>query len=481
MGKFEGANEFLQKINANKRKAEEKLSSSTNKVLKSTIANDSLLGTLEEANNLGRTSILNSMAYSVDSASKSLVSKIKSVLNINSKKVGYHNELPWNKQLDVDWSPTNLLKLDSSYFHSAKEMFKNLPKEHGAKIYSKEEPKVASNFDVNYKLNVFLQWQEDNDISNAIPSYIQLTENDSASIANHNIVKNNNISYTKKDDFASKAIAGVTGGLINGVNQSWTRGLNPDTTINFEIKEIYHKPIKAKERIDFAKGINGGYFNFRITNDSNNTYEIFPAYIKSLNEGTNVSWSQIDVFNKSEPEYAYVNSIRNFSMDFVLFANTGGTRPVPQRDENARLWESTTTADEDNTNHKPVIRWMKYSPPDDSDVSKFGYKFYRNFEDGYDSTILTVDDMYRKINFIHSCCYPNYAGNRLESFPFCKLLLGNLYTDIKFIIDSVNINYTPLMWSIHDGETPIVPIIAEISISGKFIHRRLPNSEYIFY
>jgi hypothetical protein len=482
---FKGANEYLKNKTASK-------------VIKDITPSSTLHSIGRDTGNLqpNYTSLLNEAAYSVQTASNTVVSKIKSILNIGSKKVGHHNELPWTQRLGVDWSPLSPLTLDSSYFRDYKEVIKSLPKEHGSKIFERRDggiDKSTGSEIADHGKNNWLNWlkekYETRDIVGNIPidkispAHIQWTtgETENQYEEVYYINKNNFQTYRQKNGLGHQALAGISGGLIRSFNSEWVKGVDPSSPNSLMIKEVTQSPIKSRKNIDEAKNINNGYFNFRITNTSNDTYEIFPAYIRALNEGINVTWNQTEIINKSEPEFSYANAVRNFSLEFVIFANSGGTIDVPQRSEDADLWNRETDVENENINHKPIIKWMKYRKPDQNDISTFGYKFYRDFEKGFASNVITIDEMYRKINFLHTCCYPAYQQDRLSSYPFCKLLLANLYTDIMFIVDSVSVNYTPLMWGIYDSDTPIAPIIAEVSLSGRFIHRRVPNSNYIFY
>lgn len=196
-----------------------------------------------------------------------------------------------------------------------------------------------------------------------------------------------------------------------------------------------------------------GVFTFKIQNLARNPgddVEWFPAYIEDFNESVTAEWGEISFINRSEDMYVYQRATRDFNLEFVLFAE--------QEKRNAVV-NATLTGDGDGSR----------------------FKFYMNNKT---STLeaVTKEDLWRKINFLHSLMRPKYEKGRYAASPFVRLWLGNLYTGIYAMVEELTINPSdPLLWDLADEN--IRPMIMKISMSGKFLHKKVPSAskDYDYY
>lgn len=252
----------------------------------------------------------------------------------------------------------------------------------------------------------------------------------------------NTVRYTYKEEdlaaFGKEAISMLPPKLPHNV-------LDPTAFANRWSPDNEYSLAKVIDSIP-AKGI----FTFKIQNlarDPGKDIEWFPAYIENFNESISAEWGEISFINRSEDMYVYQRASRDFNMEFVLFAS---------QHERANS----------------VISG-------DGDGSKF--KFYM---DNKTSTLeaMTKDDLWRKINFLHSLCRPKYTNGRYAASPFIRLWLGGLYTGIYAKIDELTINPSdPLIWDLADEN--IRPMIMKITLSGKFLHKKVPSASagYDYY
>ena len=148
--------------------------------------------------------------------------------------------------------------------------------------------------------------------------------------------------------------------------------------------------------------------------------------------------------------YVYQRASRDFNLEFVLFSTQ---------------FERDT--------------FIASGKSGDGDGSRF--KFYVNNKT---STLdcITKEDMWRKINFLHSLMRPKYTNGRYAASPFIRLWLGGLYTGIYAKVDELSINPSdPLLWDLSDEN--IRPMIMKITMSGKFLHKKVPSAsaDYDYY
>lgn len=196
-----------------------------------------------------------------------------------------------------------------------------------------------------------------------------------------------------------------------------------------------------------------GVFTFKIQNlarDPGSDVEWFPAYIEDFNESVSAEWGEISFINRSEDMYVYQRASRDFNLEFVLFADSR------ERDT-----------------------FIASGKSGDGDGHRF--KFYTNNKT---STLgaITKEDLWRKINFLHSLMRPKYDKGRYAASPFVRLWLGNLYTGIYAMVEELTINPSdPLLWDLADEN--IRPMIMKISMSGKFLHKKVPSAskDYDYY
>jgi len=195
------------------------------------------------------------------------------------------------------------------------------------------------------------------------------------------------------------------------------------------------------------------YFNFSITNMAFTEPKkmFFPAHIRNFNEGISPQWNSVSLINRSEDIYIYQRAERTFNLEFAIFA----------------------------TNN-------------DNDRNPYGLDHDSPFENylqigGEDVGVMSKIMMWERLEFLHSLTRPSYKSDgTYDKSPYCKLTLGGVYRDIYVIIDSVNINYEPLLWDLNpDGnfnqEEAIRPMIAEVTLAGKIIHNTSPSVTTKFY
>jgi hypothetical protein len=197
-------------------------------------------------------------------------------------------------------------------------------------------------------------------------------------------------------------------------------------------------------------------FPFYIHNLANGIREVFPAFIKTLTETATASWNSQSFINRSEDVYIYQGAERSFDMGITLFASSSGQKirvKIPDIEKNIGFPMHPIV--EEGTN-LPLIDFM------------------------------TKEDLWRKINFLHQCTRPQYVDDRFYKAPYCLLTIGHLYQDIMAIIESINLSYEPLIWDLNidaDGAIfgGIKPMVIDVTISGKLLHRSPPTASYQFY
>jgi hypothetical protein len=163
-------------------------------------------------------------------------------------------------------------------------------------------------------------------------------------------------------------------------------------------------------------------FTIQAQHITSNNLEIFPAYIKSFNESIQVDWTPINFIGRSEPLVVYGSTRRQYSLDFMLFVDSGDTPNSPQ------------------ISASPLYDEIKKSS-------------------------LSLSSMYSLIEFLHACTRPRYNGTSFAASPILKLTLGDFIKDQTCIIDTLNVSYDPLIW---DMQTSVAPRFAHINMTGMF-------------
>lgn len=187
--------------------------------------------------------------------------------------------------------------------------------------------------------------------------------------------------------------------------------------------------------------------------------EIFPAYIGALNEQVNATWGSNSYIGRSEELYMYNGASRSLNLDIVLFA-TNDDQPVISRVVNS---PSEPVATFDNGYELPVSKLIGASNiiPQDEAIALM------------DNSI-SKTDLWRKINFLTSLCYPAYdEDNRWSRSPFARLTLGSLFDNQLIIVNSISMSYDPLVWDIN-GEH-FTPMFVNVTIAITVIHETSPG------
>ena len=199
----------------------------------------------------------------------------------------------------------------------------------------------------------------------------------------------------------------------------------------------------------WAEDIADETFNFAIFNQANNIRKSFPAYIRDLNEAASTSWNSISLINRSEDIYIYQRAERNFNLEFYIFASTmDEVKEYPDENQFPTVINITSGAT----------------------IVEVG--------------VMSKKMMWDRINFLHSLTRPTYTSDgHYDRAPYCRLFIGGLFQGINAIIDSVNISYDPLLWDINVDPTGdgVKPMVALITLSGKFIHSIAPSANHDFY
>jgi len=176
----------------------------------------------------------------------------------------------------------------------------------------------------------------------------------------------------------------------------------------------------------------------------------FPAYISNFNEADSASWTNISLINRSEDLYIYQRAERSFNLEFHIVATTDKV-----------IFDAKTK--EYNSKGYPIRSILG---PDGQTLVD----------------VVNKKEMWSKINFLHQCTRPTYSDGKYDKAPYCRLWLGDLFTGIHMVIDSVNIGYDPMIWDININDFGgIRPMVAVITLSGKFIHNKAPHAHYEFY
>ena len=98
---------------------------------------------------------------------------------------------------------------------------------------------------------------------------------------------------------------------------------------------------------------------------------------------------------------------------------------------------------------------------------------------------MTPEGFSARLTFLHQCTRqgntigasdttnsstPNNTASNLAFGrpPFCVLRLGDFYNQM-IVIDNISINYEPLMWDLNIEGAGVIPLLANVTISFKFI------------
>lgn len=189
--------------------------------------------------------------------------------------------------------------------------------------------------------------------------------------------------------------------------------------------------------------------------------EIFPAYIRALNEQFNAQWSQRTFFGRSEDVYIYNQANRSFNLDITLFATTD----APPRELRTPQFIPGVMG--------PVVMFEEGGYPIPvSDLIPVGIST-NEFPALMDNNI-TKTDLWKKMSFLESLCYPAYdEDGRYSRSPFCRITLGSLWENQLAIIQSVNIAYDPMIWDLNGKH--FTPMFINITLAGILIHDTSPG------
>lgn len=103
-------------------------------------------------------------------------------------------------------------------------------------------------------------------------------------------------------------------------------------------------------------------------------------------------------------------------------------------------------------------------------INNFHPVFHSMSPEGFNARLTFLNQCMRQGPTISSFDTNDYNANNL-SFgrpPVCVLRVGDFY-NTKIIINSLNITYDPLVWDLNDEGIGVMPMIANITLSFKFI------------
>lgn len=236
------------------------------------------------------------------------------------------------------------------------------------------------------------------------------------------------------------------GSFIKGLSGTY---IDPKNVNNNLINNKWG-PVKFRQNeysVAFAQEVANENFDFKIKNLANGTVRAFPAHIQNFNESVSTTWNNVSLINRSEDIYIYNRAERSFNLEFYIFASAENTTIDPTKPFGSKLTIS--------------------SGGTDSEVG-----------------MMSKAGMWDRINFLHQCTRPSYTdAGAFDSAPYCRLWIGDLFKNFLTIIESVNINYDPLLWDINinsDGGQ-IKPMIAQITLAGKLLQDSAPNANTNFY
>jgi hypothetical protein len=246
------------------------------------------------------------------------------------------------------------------------------------------------------------------------------------------------------------------------------------------------EPYSSSDGRDAVEAFAGRVFPFEITNLAKvGTYqqypnrppnpgvkkgaqatEIFPAYIRALNEQFNTQWSQRAYFGRSEDVYIYNGANRSFNLDITLFA----TNDAPPKEFNQPTFIPGVIGPviqfEDGGYPIPVSNFVPSSLGPVLGAEEFPALMDNN---------ISKTDLWKKMSFLESLCYPAYdSEGRYSRSPFCRITLGSLWENQLCIIQSVNIAYDPMVWDLNGKH--FTPMFANITIAGILIHDTSPGT-----
>jgi len=218
---------------------------------------------------------------------------------------------------------------------------------------------------------------------------------------------------------------------------------------NGATKEIYNQyNVDTQYTTSVAQPVDSSTFNFKIKNMASGWSRSFPAHISNFNEAVSTTWNNISLINRSEDIYIYQRAERSFNLEFVIFASAENITPEIESED----FNSTITISTGNGNEEVGV--------------------------------MSKEMMWDRINFLHRLSRPEYSTKgTFNKAPYCKLWIADLFKGIRAIIESVNINYDPLLWDINENvkSGQVKPMIAMITLSGKFLHDISPSAYTDFY
>ena len=182
--------------------------------------------------------------------------------------------------------------------------------------------------------------------------------------------------------------------------------------------------------------------HFTLENLATNEVARFHATIESLSESVTPSWGSIAPVGRSEAVYFYENSDRVITMAFKL------------------LYDWT----EDNSIDTHEAHNAQLSAVGSSHV-----------------TAVSRENYIAQLNFLQRLGRPHYdEKGDFNKAPFVKATIGKFMENVTTIVDSISIDYDPLLWDIDKYEM-YIPMYASVSLSFKVIHNSTPTSSYNYY
>ena len=103
-------------------------------------------------------------------------------------------------------------------------------------------------------------------------------------------------------------------------------------------------------------------------------------------------------------------------------------------------------------------------------IQYFNPAYHSMTPEGFSARLTFLQQCMRQGNTRTASDYNAASANNLAFGrpPYCMLRLGDFYNQM-IVIDNISINYDPLMWDLNTEGVGVIPLLANVSMSFKFI------------
>ena len=228
-----------------------------------------------------------------------------------------------------------------------------------------------------------------------------------------------------------------------------------------EVKKIltqYNENMDKSEYVGFSKHIdeNTGetyYINENATDKEKKNKKWVEELDKDGNPTGKLVLKYIDgVETRASVEYNEQNGIINTN-------NIKGDFNKSRYDQEYYFF--SILKDKDRMTYDKVMQKIQYFDPAFHSMTPEGFSARLNFL----NQCMRAGNTVTASDGIHAKSANNLAFGRP---PFCVLRLGDWYNQM-IVIDNISINYDPLVWDLNEEGIGVIPLIANVSMSFKFI------------